>query len=471
MKPKLHESSYFVAVVFMLVFVSLQIAILKAFSSNPSLLLGALVLEAILVFLLAQYGFSSRRRLEAALKQSETVKERVQESDRLKRDFMTSMSHEIRAPLAAVLGFADLLLNPSISSEEKTAFRSRLRSNAEALTHLVTDLVDVAESDARGFEVKRESIVLKDFMQKVQEVFAPIASEKGLEFKVELKGEVPAVIESDSEMFMQILRHVIGNAIRYCDHGVVSATFAASKSGPRRREIGVIVSDQGEGIGPEIKRKLFYSFASRGEIGAKTHGGTGVGLTLARRLARELGGDVKLVKSNRRGSTFMVTIDAGAVAPRFDFISEAALGRLDTGVFADDAHGLQESRILVVDDSPDCSLLMDRMLTMAGAKVDTVDRGEIAVQKAAVGHYDVILMDIQMPEMDGYETIRRIRAMGVLSPIVALSAHAMREDQSRARRAGANGYLTKPVSRRALIEMLGRFVEGREAGGAPEQSL
>lgn len=423
--------------------------------------LGAFVLEALLLVALFEIFWRENRKLHQELEAIEACLERAEESNRVKRDFIANMSHGIRAPLTAILGFSDFLAAERITDEERRDYAERLKLNATSLTHLVSDLLDVTEIDSAGFIAHRKRIVLGDFVQNLYAKFLPLAEENGLKFQVQMRGSLPAFIESDPEQLEQVIRHIVDNAIHYCKDGLIKLTVTASKSGGRR-ELAVIVADQGPGIPSEVKSKLFKPFGRESgqedpSRGALTHGGTGLGLTLSRRLARGLGGDVKLVKSNGRGTTFLVTIDAGPIDEAHELIDELTLSAPIREVKVDDPHALEGVRVLIVDDSPDSALLVGRMLKIVGANVETADRGSKGIEKALELKPDVVLMDIEMPEMDGNEAIRRLRARGFGNPIIALSAHVMKEDQKEAERAGSSEFLMKPVSRRRLLEMVGRF--------------
>lgn len=400
----------------------------------------------------------SHMNVERSLESCEVARERAEESNQLKRNFIANMSHEIRAPLSAVLGYSELLAGEHVPKHERESYTERLKLNAAALTHLVTDLLDVTEINSAYFVANRKRMNLSEFVQNAYALFSPLAAEKGLKFQIQLRGALPAYIESDPEQMIQILRHVIGNAIRFSESGLIKMTVTASEADSGRREAALIVSDEGPGIASEIKQKIFKPFPPNDiDKPAKTHGGTGLGLTIARKLARGLGGDVKLVKSNRRGTTFLITVDAGTVDLAHDFFDQLAMPAPPVRISPDDPHGLDGIRVLVVDDSPDSALLVGRMLKVVGADVETAERGEEGIEKALEKNPDVVLMDIQMPEMDGNETIRRLRALGFKKPIIALSAHVLREDREEAKKSGSDEYLMKPVSRRALLELVGRY--------------
>ncbi len=422
--------------------------------------LGTFVGVSTLICSLFYFVCKERKDLETAFENAEAGRDRAEQANQLKGNFIANMSHEIRAPLSAVLGFSEALASDTLTQDEKHSYAERLKKNAAQLTHLVTDLLDVAELSPSSFVVNRKRMSLPEFMEKAYSTFAPMAEEKGLKFQIHLRGSIPTYIESDPEQIMQLLRQVVGNAIRYSDAGLVKLTAMASTTSTHRREVAFIVNDQGPGIAAEIRKKLFKPFEREsGEMKSQpSHGGTGLGLTVARKLARGLGGDVKLAKSDRKGTSFLITIDAGQVNEVTDFFERLSIPQ-HAEISPDDPHALDGVKILVVDDSPDSAVLVSRMLRIVGAEVVTASRGQEGIERAMELKPDVVLMDIEMPEMDGFEAIRRLRAKNFENPIIALSAHVMREDRQEAQRSGANAYLMKPISRRALLETLALYVK------------
>jgi signal transduction histidine kinase/ActR/RegA family two-component response regulator len=449
--------------------------------STPALVsLGVFAGVSSLVCALFYVVCTERQALETAFENAEAARDRAEQANQLKGNFIANMSHEIRAPLSAVLGYSDALATEELSVEEKKSYSERLKKNAAQLTHLVTDLLDVAELSPSSFVVNRKRMSLPEFMEKAYSTFAPMAEEKGLRFQIHLRGSIPTYIESDGEQIMQLLRQVVGNAIRYSDSGLVKLTAMASTTPTQRREVAFIVNDQGPGISADIRKKLFKPFdretielAATHESPAAPHlasHSTGLGLTVARKLARGLGGDVKLAKSDRKGTSFLITIDAGQVNEVTEFFERLSLPA-HSEISPDDPNALDGVKILVVDDSSDSAVLVSRMLRIVGAEVATASRGQEGIDKALEMKPDVVLMDIEMPEMDGFEATRRLRARKFENPIIALSAHVMREDRQEAHRSGASAYLMKPISRRALLETLALHVRSQDGYRAPGEFL
>ncbi|MES2857190.1 MAG: response regulator [Bdellovibrionota bacterium] len=421
----------------------------------------ALILSGVLISYLFNFIHRRFHELQNEIERGEAALERSQQSNQLKRDFIANMSHQVRVPLSAVLGFAEVLANETLTKEERESYVERLKANAASLTHLVTDILDVTEIEADHFTANRKKMLLKNFVHDAYASFSPLAVEKGLKLQFQLRGALPTYIESDGEQLTQVLKHVLGNAIRFSNDGLIKITVSSSKTANRRREVAFIINDQGPGIPSEIKRRLFKSeaIAAPGEVQkSKSHLGSGLGLVVARKLARALGGDVKLAKSNQRGTTMVVTIDGGSADEAQDFFDQLTLASPDTPLSPTDPHCLDGVRVLIVDDSPDSAVLVSRMLKGVGVHVEIANCALDGIEKAMKGSPDVVLMDIQMPEIDGNEATRRLRGLGFSKPIVALSAHVMKEDQKEALNAGVNEFLMKPVSRRALIEQIGRYI-------------
>jgi signal transduction histidine kinase/AmiR/NasT family two-component response regulator len=447
----------------------------KSFLTEITLI--SLIVHGVLTTLLFSFSQRNMASLEDQKESAEAAREQAEESNSLKRSFIANMSHEIRTPLSAILGYLDLLTQNKISAKERRTYKERLSINASSLTQLVSDLLDVADIEPSSFIANRRQVALPSFIQNIYASFAPLAREKGLSFRVQLRGLIPKLIETDPEQLQQILKHIVGNAIRYSERGLVELTVSASRTQSGRRELALIVSDQGPGIRPELRPSLFVPIPAR-EDTSQRRPSHGFGLSLARRLARGLGGDVKIAKSDRKGTTLLVTIDAGPVRDAIeDFDVHSITPPSETPLLQ--AHSLLGQKILVIDDSPDSSLLVSRMLKLAGAEVETANRAQEGIDKALQLKPDVTIMDIEMPEMDGIEATRRLRDLGFSRPIIALSAHVMREDRAAAEEAGANDYLLKPISRRALIEAVAHFAhistnENKfrlEQGGARPQEL
>lgn len=374
------------------------------------------------------------------------AKNEADKANRAKSEFLAAMSHEIRTPLNAIMGFTDLMTHPQTTEEKRADFSKRIQRNGQVLVNLIDDILDLSKIEAGKLKVERIEMNLRETMTDVATVMRHLAEEKGISFNLEAHEPLPDTIVSDPTRFKQILTNIIGNAIKFTSQGSVCASVHAGV-----RELRISVQDTGIGIAPANAARLFQPFTQADPSMTRKFGGTGLGLLLSRRLAQALGGDVRLVESRLgAGSTFEICVDMGAAKFQTRYVE--AYRPKDSEIIR-----LDGTKILVAEDMPDNQLLVEILLTMAGAQVDIAEDGREAVDKAMNCEYDVILMDIRMPRMDGFEAAAELRSRGYRGPIIALTAHAMREEVARSRAAGCNEHLAKPVRRDELLETVRRL--------------
>jgi CheY-like chemotaxis protein len=367
------------------------------------------------------------------------------------------MSHEIRTPLGAVLGYADLLTDPDSTNEDKALCTAAIARNGELLQKIIDDVLDLAKIEADRVEAELADIDLTALLEDLQAVHAFKAASKGIAFSVLAQGMLPAKFRSDSLRLKQILNNVISNAIKFTEAGSVelSVSFAATQDGGKIR---FDVADTGIGLSPGEAGRLFQPFMQADSSTTRRFGGTGLGLVISKQLAHLLGGDLILADSKPgKGSRFSVYVDTGTVAPGGLVPWDAILAGLSRPRDPNRGLGvtLDGRRILVADDTADNRMLLTRILTKVGAVVDTAEDGREAVEMSKTRLFDAVLMDIQMPEMDGYEATRELRRLGFQGLIIALTAHAMSDERDRCLAAGANLHLTKPIDTGRLLVELG----------------
>ncbi len=384
----------------------------------------------------------------SAVKQHELVEianklnEQLQIANEAKNLFLAAMSHEIRTPLNAILGCAELMSQQELSIENKFEFESRIKRNSLILTRLIDDILDLSKIEAGKLEIARIETDLPELISDVEITTRKWAEDKSLSFSFEVLGALPQRILTDPSRLSQILTNVIGNAIKFTHKGSISVAINTSSD---QQKICFLIKDTGLGMTGEEATKLFQPFTQLDASITRRFGGTGLGLDLARRLARALDGDIVLIDSKPElGSVFEITIALDKVKPSNALKNHESdkLPRLD-GV-----------KVLLAEDAPDNQFLIIRYLTKVGAKVDVAWDGEEAVSMARASAYDIVLMDIQMPKLDGYQATTQLRKQGYNSSIVALTAHAMNGELDRCRSAGCDGYLTKPVSMSNLVETI-----------------
>lgn len=384
-------------------------------------------------------------------------------ANQAKTRFLSNMSHEIRTPLGVIQGFTDLALNPEVPVSERNSYLATIKRNAQNLTKLLGEILDLAKIEAGRIEIEKSRFSLGQLLKEIVETHGLHARDKGVALKLSFLGPVPECVITDSTRVRQVLTNLVNNAIKFTERGGVEMVVRAL---PRTTStqpviIEVAIRDTGIGISPQQQTRLFEAFMQADSSTTRKFGGTGLGLNLSKKLARVLGGDLNLSSSSEgRGSVFTVTFNAGVLDPK-EFIQQLKIqSELEPLLDVDassTAHELDGMKVLLVEDMIDNQLLFAQYLKNAGAEVELANDGLEALSKTHKTHYDAILMDVQMPNVDGYEATRAIRSSGDRSPIIALTAHALKEDRERALSEGFTGYLTKPLNSKLLVETLKPF--------------
>jgi len=394
---------------------------------------------------------TAQMEAEVALRRAKVDAEAANSS---KSAFLANMSHEIRTPLGAILGFSELIQDESLSADQLRSFISVIMRNGRELAALVDDILDLSKVEAGHVEIEQRTIALPVFLADISTSLGVKAREKGIRLTFETSPSVPETIVSDPTRLRQILINVIGNAVKFTSTGgVVVAVGCGQAVADGRPTIEFIVSDTGCGISDEGRQRMFKPFSQADNSMTRRFGGTGLGLVLSRKLANKLGGDVRLIDSVvGQGSVFSVTVVCG-IAPTSDEDAKAKslLRRVPVA-----ERPLDGVRILLAEDVPDNQLLILHVLKNSGATIEVVDNGAAAVESAGTHDYDIVLMDIQMPVMDGLDATKCLRGKGFTKPIIALTAHALLEERDRCLKAGCDDHLTKPFSYKDLVLMVSK---------------
>jgi PAS domain S-box-containing protein len=391
-----------------------------------------------------------QKRAEEASRQAQIL---ADEANKAKSAFLANMSHEIRTPLGAILGFSELLKDPEHSGLTPEQCIEAIQRNGELLARLIDDILDLSKVEAGKLETEKVQVSLMDLIRESLIGLQLKADEKGLKLGLNLVEPLPKVVLTDPLRLRQILLNIIGNALKFTAQGQVEVQVECENMDCDRARLSILVHDTGEGMTPEQAAKLFTPFTQSDTSMTRRYGGTGLGLALSRQLARAMGGDLRLVATAPgEGSVFRIEILVGLsqvveeVKPAPTPVrAEAASSRRPR------LHGI---RVLVVDDSADNQLMMSRFLEGAGASVALASDGEEGVEKALAEDFDVVLMDVQMPRMDGYAATARLREKGYRKPIAALTAHAFPEEKNRCLAVGYTAHLSKPVNPRLLFEQV-----------------
>ena len=380
------------------------------------------------------------------------AKELAESANAMKSAFLANMSHEIRTPLGAILGFAELLREPTHDPQERKSYHEIIKRNGEQLSSLIDDILDLSKIESGHLKTEILSYSIRDLVSEVCSLLTIKANEKRLYLRWMVHPDVPGEIRTDPVRLRQILTNVVGNAIKFTKQGGVEVEVSRAKDS----SIRLRVTDTGIGVSREQAANLFKPFSQADLSITRKYGGTGLGLTLSKKLAFALGGDLVLARSEPDvGSTFEITVhNQQANTSVATSIARASVS--EPANVAGKA-ALQGMRILLVEDSPDNQLLITVMLEDHGACVEVANNGREALEKYATIEHDLTLMDIQMPEMDGFTATQLLRERGYDKPIIALTAHAMSEVALQCLNVGCTDYLTKPINLNEMIRKLAAF--------------
>ena len=394
------------------------------------------------------------RSLDA--KELEKSKEAAEKANKAKSAFLANMSHEIRTPLTAILGYSDMLRDEDQDREDiEHEIDSIIRSGAH-LQRIINDILDLSKIEAGQLVIEDLEVQPARLIHDVESIFGARAREKGIDFKIQYEFPVPRRIISDPTRLKQIIFNLCGNALKFTEEGGITVSMGYLEES---KQVKFKVTDTGIGMTEEELGRLFKPFSQADSSTTRKYGGTGLGLCIARQLSQKLGGDVSVTSEKGVGTTFEFTISIGKIDN-----PDMANGLEDMQVEAIDENvrivpNTVSGHVLVVEDSPDNQDLIAKYLIKAGATVEVVDNGLMAVQKALTDPYDLILMDVQMPIMDGLTATKKLRSEGYKNPIVNITANAMKEDRDKCIAAGADDYLTKPVDVSRFYKVLQTYLK------------
>lgn len=390
-------------------------------------------------------------------------------ANRAKSAFLANMSHEIRTPMTAIMGYSETLLEPDQTLSDRHDALQIIRRSARHLLELINDVLDLSKIEAGKMTVNKTVMDVTQVIVDVVSLMRPCAAAKGLGFQLTFADAIPRTIYSDPMRVKQILMNLVGNALKFTERGEIRLRVSYEATGKSSRMI-FEVADTGIGLSAEQAAHLFQPFTQGDDSTTRKFGGTGLGLTISRRLAEILDGELTVNSLHGVGSVFRVAIDGGSLegVEIVRGLTEAVLHApvVETAVRKVTLRG----RILLAEDGPENQHLISLHLRKAGAEVVIAGNGRIAIDMAQSQAFDLILMDIQMPEVDGYAATSELRARGFRKPIVALTAHALSEDRERCLAVGCTDFLTKPIEKHTLLNALAGYLPGsvvEEPAAAP----
>ena len=402
---------------------------------------------------------TDRKRVEVDLLKA---RDQAEAGTKAKSEFLANMSHEIRTPMTAILGYSEILSADLVNQQQQEAART-IRKNGEYLLDLINDILDLSKIEAGKLGVERVKCSPRDVLSEVVSLMRVRAEAKNLCLQVEYDGPLPEEIRSDPTRLKQILINLTGNAVKFTETGRISLVARLLDSESDTPKFQIEVADTGVGMTDEQVAMLFVPFQQADSSTTRRFGGTGLGLAISKRLAQKLGGEISVESTLGKGSRFTVIVDTGPLddvewvarpvdAPVPDERPKHCLPK----------NGQLDCRVLLAEDGPDNRRLISFLLEKAGAEVVLAENGLVAHDLALAAWeagtpFDAILMDMQMPVMDGYVATRKLRAAGYTGPIIAATAHAMSTDQAKCLTAGCNDYLPKPIQRERLISLVAKY--------------
>ena len=430
----------------------------------------------------AALDITEMKKAEELLQKS---REEALAASKAKSEFLANMSHEIRTPMNGVLGMLELLVHSRLSADQ-ARFVDVAHSSANLLLNLLNDILDLSKIEAGKLELESVDFYVLEQVEQIVDLFSTRAKSKGLNLTYDMGNDLPVAVKGDSVRLRQVLVNLVGNAIKFTETGGITIRVDKVWEIDKQVALKFTVSDTGVGISREAQERIFQSFTQADTSTTRRHGGTGLGLTISRQLAELMGGEIGVNSQPGKGSSFWFTVHCdkaslpGSTGEMVSMESQPARSKQDSPCRPFVQESTEQmmwpsARVLVAEDNLVNQEVSKAMLLRYGVSTAMANNGKEAVDVLAQGKYDLVFMDCQMPEMDGYEATRAVRerektSKGYHIPIVALTAHAMTGDKELCLAAGMDDYLTKPFTQEQLLTVLTRWLGDPKKASQPDSN-
>ncbi len=393
-------------------------------------------------------------RLKKALEEEHVARRQAEQDSQAKSELLATVSHELRTPMGAIISMADLLMTTALDPTQRK-YTDTLQQSTRGLLAVLNDILDFSKLDASAFQLNLEALDLHEFLDTIETALRAHAGAKGLAVEVQRSKSLPRRIVADGARIRQVLNNLTSNAVKFTDAGTITLTIDCTPDGDTGGVMRVEVSDTGDGITELERARLFRRFSQGSLSLAKDRNGTGLGLAIARGLTEKMGGNLDFSSIPGSGSTFWFTV-------KYQTADELANGAIDSKKPIRHPTAITQGKILIVDDNKVNQMLISAFLEKFGFAFEIAGSGPEAIEMALADAYDVILMDIRMPGMDGMETTRIVHGQqsdGRRTPVVALTAHAIDGSRQACIDAGMSGFVTKPIDPRSLLAAISEHLD------------
>jgi signal transduction histidine kinase/ActR/RegA family two-component response regulator len=402
------------------------------------------------------------RQQQLLIEKLNASEKKVREAARIKENFMANMSHEIRTPLNAILGFTNLIQRKDLDNESREYVQTIQKSSENLLT-IINDILDLSKIEAGMMRIEAAPFSIRGLVHSIKTMFQSKVAEKNLQLVTVVDSSIPDTLEGDAVRLTQILVNLIGNALKFTAQGIISVSISNNGIQGNKINTGIVVHDSGIGINQENLKDIFKRFHQAEESVTRKYGGTGLGLAIVNDLVLLQNGQINVESEAGKGTTFHIQLPYKIAEEQAQTIRPADQKGMDS-VFT------SHVQVLVVEDNEINQSLIRHLFAHWNLQYDIVNNGKAALDILAVKKYDLILMDIQMPEMDGYTAAREIRnKLKLNTPIVAMTAHAMAGEREKCISFGMNEYISKPIREELLHELIIRFTAKEELASLPER--